>query len=423
MPIARMSHLILGMDAMKRLTLALFLLCLMAALSGCNPPLEESHLDGSVPIVRVRILDNLSELSITAAQPPTISVSSDPALRRLNVADDAVVRIRLEADRWKLGNAAVGAGVLTITPAAEGSVTVNGSAYRGAYRLVPTGDGRFDVVNDVDIDGYLKSVVSKELYRNWHPETYKAQAIVARTYALYEAKTASTGKHFDLYPDQRSQVYGGIGAETEKSRQAVDATAGIVVATGPAGVERIFKAYFSSACGGVSQNSTDAFGDRPNPATAEQSDQGLCNGSPKYNWGPVVLAKAEAVRRIKAWGTAKGNPIQSLSGLARIDIEPNSLGRPVRFYITDDKGTRFMLRSEEMRNAINTDPQTDQTTLPSSFVKIINDPANITFVEGHGHGHGVGLCQWASQRRAELGMRHEDIVLAAYPNTVLARAY
>jgi peptidoglycan hydrolase-like amidase len=36
---------------------------------------------------------------------------------------------------------------------------------------------------------------------------------------------------------------------------------------------------------------------------------------------------------------------------------------------------------------------------------------------------GVGMCQWCAERRAEEGMRHEDIVLAAYQRATLVRAY
>jgi stage II sporulation protein D len=399
------------------------LLGLLFLPGGCTQTLTQPQLDGRTPMVRVRIVEAAPDATLTASHPPTVSVSSNNTLRRLNVAPGTPVRVALAGNSWRIGNADVGHGILTIDPAYDGTVAINGSAYRGRYRLVPTSDGRFDVVNDVDIDSYLKSVVSKELYARWHPETYRAQAIIARTYALYESKTTNEGKHFDLHADQRSQVYGGINAETDKSREAVEATAGVVVAAGRQGQERIFKAYFSSACGGVSQTATDAFGDRPNAVFREQSDQGLCSGSPKYNWGPVVLPKAEVTRRLKAWGKAKGNPVQSMKMLSRIDIEPNPLGRPVRFYLTDSSETRFMLRSEEMRHSMNFAAPNDATSLPSSFFKIVNDPANIHFVEGHGHGHGVGMCQWASQRRAEQGMRHEDIVLVAYPGSVLVRAY
>jgi SpoIID/LytB domain protein len=62
-------------------------------------------------------------------------------------------------------------------------------------------------------------------------------------------------------------------------------------------------------------------------------------------------------------------------------------------------------------------------TLTSSFFKINVDSQNVYFVEGHGNGHGVGLCQWCSESRAAEGMRHEDIVLAAFPQAKLMRAY
>src|SRR6185437_1537535 len=76
----------------------------------------------------------------------------------------------------------------------------------------------FDVINDVDVDGYLMSVVPREMFPQWPLEAYKAQAIVARTYALYVARTAPMGTNFDLFADTRSQVYGGIHDESAKSR-------------------------------------------------------------------------------------------------------------------------------------------------------------------------------------------------------------
>jgi peptidoglycan hydrolase-like amidase len=110
----------------------------------------------------------------------------------------------------------------------------------------------------------------------------------------------------------------------------------------------------------------------------------------------------------------------------------NPWGRPTRFAVSDGKNT-YSLAAEEFRGAANRDaanPQfapRDKNVSPpillSSFVKVITDADAIRFVEGHGNGHGVGLCQWCSERRAEEGMVHEDIVLAAYPHAKLVRAY
>ena len=267
------------------------------------------------------------------------------------------------------------------------------------------------------------------MLRDWDEETYKAQAIVARTYALYEVKAAGSRSHFDLNPDQRSQVYGGLGAETAKSRAAVTTTSGVVAAYGPAGRERIFKAYFSSCCGGVSQSAVDAFGDGYIEPLADQNNQSLCSAAPRFNWGPIAVRKDELTRRFRLWGQRRsepGKPPRAEADMAMvysISVQKyNRFGRPTRFMITDMRGTRFSWTGEEIRTAVNTDAPAG-STLYSSYFKIIPEPDQILFVDGHGHGHGVGMCQWCAQRRAEGGMRHEDIVLAAYPKAKLVRAY
>ena len=60
---------------------------------------------------------------------------------------------------------------------------------------------------------------------DWHPEALRAQAVVARSYAL---ATLKPGTLFDLYADTRSQVYGGIAAEEDSTNRAIGSTAGRV---------------------------------------------------------------------------------------------------------------------------------------------------------------------------------------------------
>jgi stage II sporulation protein D len=282
---------------------------------------------------------------------------------------------------------------------------------------------RFDVINDVDVDSYLMSVVTGEMPRTFADEAYKAQAIVARTYALYEARTTGAGRNFDLFDDTKSQVYAGLAAETDRSRAAVAETSGIVVAAGPPGQERIFKAYFSSCCGGVGQSATDAFNDPPSRELTEQNVGALCNESPHFNWAPIELSKAELTRRIRAWGEKRGHAVKNMAMLDQINIfQVNKYGRPVRFLLIDVRGQRYSLSGEETRWACDADPRGGPTLL-SSFFKPINGPDTVRFSDGHGSGHGVGMCQWCAQARAEKGMRHEDIVLLSYPGAKLVRAY
>jgi stage II sporulation protein D len=380
--------------------------------------------------VRVRLLQGQDAVFVRASRPPVYSTTADPTERILNLPPDVAMALVWTAQGWRCGTANLGPGELILKPSAVGSVKVADGTnepefktYRGQLRLVQVA-GKVDVVNDVDLDDYLKSVISRELYPKWQDETYKAQAIVARTYALYQ-KSVKDGRpaHFDLHDDTRSQVYGGLAAETEKSRLAVDGTAGIVAAHGAPGEERIFKAYFSSCCGGVTQSNADAFNEAPVPALGEQSVGALCGMAGRYTWGPVVLSKEEASRRLREWGASKGRAEKSVALVRGIEITArNRFKRPVRYTVTDSRGNRYSLSSEELRWAMNYGGE--GTTLYSGYVEtIVNESDRIRFIGGHGHGHGVGMCQWCSEARALAGMRHEDIVTAAYPGARLMRAY
>ncbi len=374
------------------------------------------------PVVRVCILEKKTRVELAFSQPPTIRVGNGAATR-LNASGGSGMPITLINSAWQVGDIPAGSGELSIEPAGEGSVSIDGRAYRGSFRLVARSNGKFDVINDVDIDGYLMGVIAKEMLAGWHEEAYRTQAIVARTYALYVARTGTASASYDLFADTRSQVYGGIAAESAKSRGAVQATRGIVVAYGSPGQERIFKAYFSSCCGGVTQSAADAFGDAAAEPLSEQNIGPVCAASPKFSWAAVVISKPELTRRIRVWGNYNNAPERSIGDVARIDVlSTNPFGRPASFTITDVRGYRYRLCSEDMRIAINTDAS-DGPRIWSSFCRPINEAGHIRFADGHGFGHGVGLCQWCAQEQAKAGVSHEQIVLRAYPKSVLVRAY
>jgi stage II sporulation protein D len=410
---------------MRRVIPFLFLwLCVGLCLfpQGCARDQAATDLEtGGAPFVRVRLLQAQDRVMVSATHPANIHTVSEPV--KAYAIPSTPVPVTLTARGWKIGSVTLGPGELTLQPTADGSVRVNGQAYRGRYRFVPVSSDRFDVVNDVHIDAYLKSVVSKELLWNWDDETYKAQAIVARTYALYESRTAPRDRHWDLHPDERSQVYGGIDAESSKSRSAVDQTAGVVLAYGREGQEKIFKAYFSACCGGITQSATDAFGDPYIVPLGDQKVGSLCAAAPNFNWGPVTISKADLTRRFRAWGARKNRPEKDMATIKSLEIQyTNRFGRPVRYVVTDARGARYSLTSEETRWAVNTDPQ-NGPTLYSSFFRPLSTGDSIKFMDGHGRGHGVGMCQWCAQIRAQRGLPHEQIVLLAYPKAKLARAY
>src|SRR5207247_3913184 len=97
--------------------------------------------------------------------------------------------------------------------------------HRGTFTV--TSDGKkLTLVNTVPLEQYLAAVVPSEMPKTWVPEALKVQAVAARSYALAVRKTSGS---FDVYPDTRSQVYGGVYAEAPSATAAVDATAGQVL--------------------------------------------------------------------------------------------------------------------------------------------------------------------------------------------------
>src|SRR5206468_3589387 len=83
------------------------------------------------------------------------------------------------------------------------------------------------VVDAVGLEDYVRGVVSRESPASWPAAALQAQAVAARTYAVTTSGGAAT-RGFDQYPDQRSQVYGGVSAEKPSTDAAVAATSGLV---------------------------------------------------------------------------------------------------------------------------------------------------------------------------------------------------
>ena len=166
------------------------------------------------------------------------------------------------------------------------------NAYRGAL-LVHGERGKLTIVNRLPLDRYLRGVVPWEMPNDWHPEALKAQAVVARSYAL---ATLKPGKLFDLYADVRSQVYGGIRAEATSTNLAVGATAGKVLTYRGA----VATTFYHSTSGGRTAPIADVW-PRANPlpylvAVPDPHDR----ASKHHTWGPFTFTPGQIAKAVGA---------------------------------------------------------------------------------------------------------------------------
>ena len=407
------------------------LLCLATTLafglSGCKTETAgaTSAAAALAPTPQVRVmLDNKTRRAFLIAERPPVLEAGGGRPLQLNLPAEPV-SLSLTPAGWQLGDQSFARGELTFTPEVDGSLAVNNKTYRGKLLFRPAGDTEFDVINIVDLESYLAGVLPQELLPNWHGETYKAQAVVARTYAIWEVKTAGPGRgYFDLYDDDRSQVYGGMDSETDKSRAATAATRGEVVVHETSEGWRIFKAYFHSTSGGVTLGNDVAFNEPPIKALSAQSLGNLGQASSRFTWDSVVMSKDEMTRRVKLWGQRRGHPVKAVGKIRRLEIaDTNEFGRPTRFEIHDSGGNRYSMLPEEIRWSLNTDRPEGDPTIYSGFFVPINNQHNIVLAEGRGWGHGVGMCQWSAEGLANKGQKHTAIVVGSYPGSRVVRAY
>jgi stage II sporulation protein D len=173
-------------------------------------------------------------------------------------------------------------------------LTLGGAAYRGTL-TVKAKPGGLMVVNALPLDRYLRGVVPWEVPAGWQTAAYEAQAVAARTYTL---ATLKPNADFDLYPDDRSQMYGGIAAERPQTNRALGATAGQVLTYGG----RVIVAYYSSTSGGRTAAVQDGFpGMAPEPYLVSVRDP-YDSISPHHAWPTRALSATYLARKLNLAG-------------------------------------------------------------------------------------------------------------------------
>ena len=142
--------------------------------------------------------------------------------------------------------------IRTLNP--ESYICVKQKWYRGTIHIINI-NGNLTVINDVNLESYVKGVTPAEMPSSWNIEALKAQAIAVRSYAI-----ANLGKHasdgFDLLDSTQDQVYNGVLAETVNATKAVEETTGLVLTYN----NKIISTMYSASAGGYTKSAFEAWG-------------------------------------------------------------------------------------------------------------------------------------------------------------------
>jgi len=318
-------------------------------------------------------------------------------------------------------------------------IGVAGKLYKGRFIVRIGVDGLLTVINEINIDEYLKGVLPKEIGANKHEEALKAQAVAARTETL-----SKLGRHsdegFDLCATVCCQVYGGLSAETPRTNKAVEDTIGEVITIG----DRLASAVYHACCGGYTEDASIVWGsgfeylvpvacfeqgqntEFQFPLNKEENfvkwvkskPRAFCEDYTKFfRWekrftetqlASILAQKGYNVGRVLDIKLGERGPAGTLQSITIIGTEGQytinseykireALGGVMNFY-----SGKFIVEVEK-------DPNTKEKVW--KFI-------------GAGWGHGVGMCQYgAATAAAKYGWDYKKILKHYFPTTQVKKVY
>jgi len=328
--------------------------------------------------------------------------------------------------------------------------------YRGTFEITkaPTKNNQFNIINIIDLESYLRGVVPNEMPVRFGLEALKAQAVLARNYAI---KPREKNLHnYDVCDSVACQVYFGANTEKELSDEAILKTADTVALH----EGELILALYSSTSGGYTENYENAFSNNSsnglimfpgtplpylkgvpdNPKTPildnEKSarefylsePQTFDNDSKYFRWTKEWdrkeleenLKKTLIAQSYAGYVQPKLENFEDFGTLKNIKVSKRGVsGKAMCVEIITDKKTFYLQKELPIRRAF----QKNNISLPSANVVFDieknNDEIIKIIAHGGGFGHGVGMSQYGAGEMAKQGYSYDEIIQHYFKNVAI----
>lgn len=406
----------------------------LICLAGCKPrqfvqPTPQMAIEPDF-WVRVLLLDDAQQCAVYSSSGfEVVDARSQTRQVRLD-PQDWPVKVEVSGGKIIIADRPLHSNRVVIFPDAPYIFGLNGEEYRGKLEIITNPDGAsFDAVNLVPLEPYLAGVLGAEMPKYWEPEALKAQAIAARTYCLYIKRHFGPRRHWDVAKTQANQVYLGLRAESTQIWDAINGTYGQVLvgkhlaeefSAGSDGTTDIFPTYYSSVCGGHTENSKGVFGDSFEPLVGVPCPYCQDVAKPDAFFWPMVQFDQNDVtaRLVQRYPDLK--PLGEI-----VDIQPakqsdyGTFARLTLVKLVGSSGKSHLLRGEDLR--LTLDPTGRR--LKSTICRIVKWDSQWAFLAGQGWGHGVGMCQCGAEGMARQGAAATEILQHYYPGSKIRKLY
>lgn len=225
--------------------------------------------------------------------------------------------------------------------AGKSSPQINKRSYKGDFQLRAEQVDKLLVVNILPLENYLASVLPAKTMVVWPDEVIKAQAVAARSYAMYKMEQSKNA--YALLATDKELPYEGTGKRIEKSAvtKLIQATKGQYLADA---YGRAIEAVTTSSTGGRTESALNLWG---TPVSYLQSVEDYDSDSPEYTWERRVSpAFLEGLLAQRGYAAGKLTSIR-LSPLDDAGVDRTPTGR-VKYIILSGEAATVKISGDEL---------------------------------------------------------------------------
>ena len=254
-------------------------------------------------------------------------------------------------------------------------------------------DKRLNIINSLDIEDYIRSVVVSESGINLDLEYYKVQAVISRTYAM-KYWQRHENHSFNMCNTTHCQVYGLRKNTNPLIDSAVKSTRSFVMKYKD---DSYYPTFFHANCGGQTSETDYIWNEKM--ACFKSFQDTFCRKTKQANWEKEIPLEKWLKFLVEKYNFPVNDEI-SMALMSNFIQE-----KRMAFFIHP----RYGIPLRDLR---------DEFDLKSTFFNCqVKD--NMVYLKGKGNGHGVGLCQEGAIIMASKGYDFKQILAYYYSDMYL----
>jgi SpoIID/LytB domain protein len=311
-------------------------------------------------------------------------------------------------------------------------IKINGVNFGKNFYLIKDSYGTWTLVQKIEFEDYLAGVLPYEIGPNSPLEALKAQAVIARTWGIFNSDRFNMDK-YHLCISTQCQVYKPSKITYKKVQKAIEATSNLILTYG----NQPINAFYHGSNGGISATAGESWqihdysyfnsiidGSKSLnkifklPITSESDlnnfldfnrEQFYGSDHSLFRWTKKISSFEIKEKLIQNKLININNDVMDLNS-----IERGPSGRVTKLEIKTNKGNKsIVLVKDDIRRVLN--------FIPSNLFTINKLSDDLWLLRGGGFGHGVGLSQSGAIEMAKLGFSYEQILNHYYRDAKLKK--